>query len=331
MIRTPGIAVLYLLTDREAGFFAAFNRPYPATPLFTGDRLMRIASLLPSATEIVCALGQADMLVGVSHECDHPAEVVADLPRLTRSAVPHGPFARSAQVDAAVSARVRRGESLYLLEEETLAALKPDLLITQELCDVCAVSIGDVRAISARLPGSPTVISLTPPNLDGIFEDISTIASAVGVAERGDRLTASLRLRLDGVRARVAGRPRPRVFALEWLDPPFCAGHWLPEMIALAGGEEVIGRAGEKSFRVTWEQIIAAQPEVILLIPCGYSKEEVQREWESLPRPKGWKAIPAARSGRVYAFDANSYCSRPAPRAVDGVEMLARLLHPEIA
>ncbi len=289
---------------------------------------MRIASLLPSATEIVCALGLADYLVGVSHECDYPADVVAGLPRLTRSAVPHG--LASAAVDAAVSDLLRRGESLYAVEEVTLAALNPDLLITQELCDVCAVSYDDVCRISQRLPSRPQVVSLTPPDLQGIFADIVTIAAATGVEERCQALIASLHTRLDQVAAQVTGRPHPRVFLLEWLDPPFAAGHWAPEMVTLAGGTEVLGKAGEKSFRVTWPQIIAAQPEVILIAPCGYSQAQAETEWATLPKPQGWETIPAVQHGRVYALDANSYCSRPAPRVVDGIEQLAALFHPEV-
>ena len=286
---------------------------------------MRIASLLPSATEIVCALGLADCLVGVSHECDYPADVVADLPRLTRSAVPHG--LASAAVDAAVSDLLRRGESLYAVEAETLAALNPDLLITQELCDVCAVSYDDVCRISQRLPSQPQVVSLTPPDLNGIFADIATIAAATGVVDRGQTLITNLHARLAKVADQVRTRPRPRVFLLEWLDPPFAAGHWAPEMVALAGGEEVLGKAGEKSFRVTWPQVIAAQPEVILIAPCGYSQAQAETEWAQLPKPEGWEKIPAVQQGRVYALDANSYCSRPAPRVIDGIEQLAALLH----
>ncbi len=288
---------------------------------------MRIVSLLPSATEIVCELGLADMLVGVSHECDYPPDVVADLPRVTRSAIPHG--LSSAEIDQVVSARLARGESLYLLEEPLLAELQPDLVITQELCDVCAVSFADVCTLAARLPGNPRVVSLAPPNLESIFGDVLTIAEAVGMPERGRRLTERLRQRLDRVQRAVAGQPRPGVVALEWLDPPFIGGHWVPEMIHLAGGRDLLGRAGERSFRVRWEDVIKAQPDVVLLIPCGYSAEAAQREWDSLPRPPGWFDIPAARAGRVYALDANSYCSRPAPRVVEGVEYLARLLHPE--
>lgn len=289
---------------------------------------MRIASLLPSATEIVCALGLADCLVGVSHECDYPADVVADLPKLTRSAIPHG--LSSAAIDAAVATRVHNGESLYLLEGETIKALAPDLLITQELCDVCTVAYDDVCNLARWLPNNPPVLSLTPPDLQGILADMRTIATATGVAERGERLIAHYQARLAALQAMVRDQPRPRVFGLEWLDPPFAAGHWVPEMIALAGGEEVLGRAGEKSFRVTWEQIIAAQPEVLLLMPCGYSQEAAQAEWERLPKPTGWESLPAVQQGRVYTLDANSYCSRPAPRVVDGIAHLARLFHPHL-
>lgn len=289
---------------------------------------MRIASLLPSATEIVCALGLADCLVGVSHECDYPAAVVTALPKLTRSAIPHG--LSSAAIDATVAERLRRGESLYLLEGETIQALQPDLLITQELCDVCAVSYDDVCNLARWLPNTPQVISLTPPDLLGIFADVSTIAAAMGVTARGKLLLDQLQMRLARVERAVAGRPRPRVFGLEWLDPPFAAGHWAPQMIALAGGEEVLGRAGEKSFRVTWDQVVATQPEIILLMPCGYSQEAAQREWDGLPKPAGWASLPAVQNGRVYALDANSYCSRPAPRVVDGVEQLARLFHSDV-
>lgn len=289
---------------------------------------MRIASLLPSATEIVCALGLSDHLVGISHECDYPADVVADLPILTRSEVPTG--LSSAEVDATVSELLRRGQSLYAVEEETLAALSPDLLITQELCDVCAVSYDDVCRISQRLPCRPQVVSLTPPNLNGIFADITTIAEATAVVARGQSLVANLQARLNQISAAVQSCTRPRVFLLEWLDPPFAAGHWAPEMVALAGGEEVLGKAGEKSFRVTWQQIIDAAPEVILLAPCGYSQEAAEAEWVTLPKPNGWATIPAVEQDRVYALDANSYCSRPAPRVVEGIEKLAALLHPEL-
>jgi iron complex transport system substrate-binding protein len=287
---------------------------------------MRIVSLLPSATEIVCELGLADLLVGISHECDYPPDVVAELPRVTSSAIPHG--LASNEIDRIVSARLAQGESLYMLEDQLLAELRPDVLITQELCDVCAVSFHDVCALSERLPGKPRVVSLAPPNLEGIFADVHTIAGVLGATERGERLVMRLQRKLDHVRRQVTGQSCPGVVALEWLDPPFAAGHWVPEMIALAGGRELIGRAGERSFRITWDDVLTAQPDVILVIPCGYSAEAAQTEWESLPRPAGWFDIPAARTRQIYALDANSYCSRPAPRVVEGIIHLARLLNP---
>ncbi len=290
---------------------------------------MKIASLLPSATEIVAALGLADQLVGVSHECDYPAEAVAHLPRLTRSAVPPGLSA--AEIDAAVSDLLRRGASLYDVDEPLLNSLAPDVVVTQALCDVCAVSYGDVQQLAQRLTSRPRVISLTPPDIDGILDDILTVAVGVEAAERGHELVAAIRERLERVDEAVSGQPRPRVAAIEWLDPPFAGGHWVPEMIQLAGGQDVLGQAGEKSFRVTWEEVLAARPEVIALIPCGYSLEAVAVEWRTLPKPDGWEQLPAVVTGRVYALDANSYFSRPAPRVVDGVELLARVLHPERA
>jgi iron complex transport system substrate-binding protein len=286
---------------------------------------MRIASLLPSATEIVCALGLADSLVGVSHECDYPPEVVAHLPCLTRSAIPtHLP---SAELDTAVSARLKRGESLYLLEEELINDLKPDILITQELCDVCAISFDDVCSLAIRLPNNPRIVSLAPPTIAGVLNDIRIVANALGYPESGEALVAQLQARMDAVTEQVQGKPRPRVFALEWLDPPFAAGHWVPEMIAHAGGEELIGIAGEKSQRITWQQIIAALPEVIFLIPCGYSAEAAEREFADLPKPPGWQSIPAVQQGRIHALNANAYFSRPGPRIIEGIEILASVLH----
>jgi iron complex transport system substrate-binding protein len=240
--------------------------------------------------------------------------------------MPHG--LSSAEVDAAVVARLHAGESLYLLEDRLLAELKPDLLITQELCDVCAVSYDEVCRLSERLPGRPRVVSLQPPNLAGIFGDIHTIARAAGCPGRAEQLVGHLQARLSRVQAVVSSRPRPRVFALEWLDPPFAAGHWVPEMVALAGGEEVLGQAGKKSFRVTWQQIIESRPDVILLVPCGYADQAAQREFANLLKPAGWQFIPAVRTGSVHALDANSCFSRPGPRVVEGIESLAKLLHP---
>jgi iron complex transport system substrate-binding protein len=205
------------------------------------------------------------------------------------------------------------------------------MIVTQSLCDVCAVSYGDVQQLAQRLTSRPRVISLTPPNIDGILEDILTVADGAGVSERGLEVATSLRERLARVDEILSGQPRPRVAAIEWLSPPFCGGLWVPEMIQLAGGQDVLGQAGEKSSRVTWEEVLAARPDVVALIPCGYSLEAIAVEWHALPKPDGWAQLPAVVTGRVYALDANSYYSRPAPRVVDGVELLASLLHPERA
>lgn len=287
---------------------------------------MRIVSLLPAATEIICRLGMADMLVGVSHACDFPPEAVADLPRLTRSGIPAGLSA--AEIDLVVTTRLRRGENLFTLNEAAISALAPDLVITQDLCDVGAASFAEVFALSDRLPGDTQILSLAMPDLEDLYADVMVIAEALDCPERGRRLSDQLRARLERVQAAVAGRPRPDVVALEWLDPPFAAGHWTPELIRLAGGRELLGQEGGRSFQLNWEQIRAAQPEVLLLLPWGHSAEAAERTWFSLERPAAWPRIPAARDARVYALDACHISLRPAPRVVDLVEQLARLLHP---
>ena len=286
---------------------------------------MRIASLLPSATEIVCNLGLQHALIGVSHECDTPADVVARLPRLTRTSIPRHLSIR--QIDDFVKDKLARREPLYEIEEAVLSALQPDLIITQAVCDVCAVSHAEACRLAARLPNQPPVVSLNPTSLEGIFADIAAVAAATGTISQANSLTSSLRARIDRVRAAVHGRPQPTVFACEWLDPPFAAGHWVPEMVALAGGREVLGRAGRPSERVTWEAVLAAAPEYILLMPCGFSERETAAAWEQLPRPRGWERIPAAQPGRVVCLDANSYFSRPAPRFIDGIEQIAGIIH----
>jgi iron complex transport system substrate-binding protein len=287
---------------------------------------MRIVSLLPSATEIVCRLGLADMLVGVSHACDFPPEAVSDLPRVTRSGIPEG--MSSAEIDSVVITRLRRGENLFTLDAPALIALAPDLVITQDLCDVGAASFADIFAFSSQLPGDCQIVSLTMPELEDLYSDVMMIAEAAGYPERGQRLNDQLQARLAFVQMTVAGRPRPGVIALEWLDPPFTAGHWTPELIRMAGGHELLGRAGERSFSVNWKQIRTVQPEVILLLLWGYSAEAAERTWRSLEYPEDWRTIPALRNGRVHALDARHISLRPSPRVVDLVEQLARLLHP---
>jgi iron complex transport system substrate-binding protein len=286
---------------------------------------VRIASLLPSATEIACALGLEGSLVGVSHECDHPPEVVRGLPRLTRSSL--APGLSASEIDAAVSGRMGGGGSLYAIDERLIESLRPDIIITQEVCPVCAVSLDEVEALACRLPGPPEVIPMRAGSLEGIHADVRAVAAAAGAASRGEAIVREMKDRVDRVRSLVRGLPRPRVAALEWLDPPFIAGHWVPEMVEAAGGDDVLGVAGGRSIRTAWEEVLAATPDVILVIPCGLSEAEAAAAIAGLEKPPGWWDLPAARDGRVFALDASGQFSRPGPRVVDGVESLARVLH----
>ena len=282
---------------------------------------MRIASLVPSATEALFALGLGDRVVAVTHECDHPAEVTA-LPHLTSSVIPEG--LPPGEIDAQVREVTGRGEALYRLDEETLRELAPDLIVTQALCAVCAVSYDDVRAVAGRLASRPDVISLDPESLDEVLDDLIRLAEACGEAERGERLRGELAARLDGVRGAVEGAGRPRVVALEWLDPPFVGGHWVPEMVEIAGGAVVIGKAGLKSRTAEWDELVAARPDVAVVMPCGlYVDEAVE---QALARREELLTLGAKT---VVAVDAAASFSRPGPRLVDGVELLGHLLHAE--
>jgi iron complex transport system substrate-binding protein len=290
---------------------------------------MRIVTLLPSATEVVAALGLGDHLVGVSHECDYPPEVVAKKAVVTRSALPPGLSA--AEIDQVVRERIHRGESLYTLDYELLDALKPDLIITQELCEVCAVAAPLVRAAVCHLARVPQIVSLEPTTVEGIFETLRTVATVAGVSPRAERVIADLRARLANIAGRVrAARTRPRALALEWLLPPFSAGHWVPEMIAYAGGREMLARAGQKSRRVDWTSVLRAQPEYLFLMPCGYNIAMIERELAQTVFPSEWWDLPAVRQGKLYALNANSFFSRPSPRVVEGIEILAGILHPDL-
>ena len=282
---------------------------------------MRIASLVPSATEMLYALGLGDSVVGVTHECDYPAAAGAN-PHLTRSVIAEGLSA--AEIDREVRERTERGAAIYELAADELRALDPDLIVAQQVCEVCAVSFEDVSALACTMPSDPRVLSLDPSTLDDVLEDIRTLAAAAGAREAGEELTADARGRLERVRRSVEGAPRPRVLALEWLDPPFAGGHWVPEMIELAGGEDALGRAGEKSRVFTWDEAQAAAAAVAVAMPCGYGAEraaEETRPWLDRLAGLGVK--------RAVAVDASSYFSRPGPRLVDGVELLAHVLHPD--
>jgi iron complex transport system substrate-binding protein len=283
---------------------------------------MRIASLVPSATELAFALGLGPEVVAVTHECDHPAEV-ASLPRLTRSVIEPG--LGPAAIDAAVRERTESGEALYELDERLLAELDVDLIVTQELCAVCAVSYEDVAAVAARLPSKPAVLSLDPTTLGEVLADAGRLAGAAGRPQLGPELERSLRERIEAVRAAVSAADRPRVAALEWLDPPYAAGHWLPEMIEAAGGIDVLAETGSRSRQIEWSDLDDARPEVVVVMPCGLYCEEAAVEAR-----RHTKRLQAAGPARVHAVDAASSFSRPGPRLADGVELLGHLLHPEI-
>jgi iron complex transport system substrate-binding protein len=288
---------------------------------------LRIVSLLPSATEIVCALGLGDRLVGVTHECDYPPPVRA-LPKVTRTLIPTD--APGAVIDALVRDRLGARSALYSLDEEMLDRLRPDLIVTQALCDVCAVAEDEVRAAACRLPGGPRVLNLEPETLGQVLDCIGEVARAAGVASRAAEVVAGLRARVDAVADRVRGVPhRPRVALLEWLDPPFSTGHWNPELIRLAGGEDGLGREGAKSVALRWEDVIAYRPEVVVIACCGFTAERTMPETAVLGRLPGWPDLPAVRDGRVHVADGAAYFSRPGPRLLDSLELLAHVLHPD--
>jgi iron complex transport system substrate-binding protein len=282
---------------------------------------MRIASLVPSATEMLFALGLGDSVVAVTHECDHPAEA-AERPRLTRSVIPEG--LPPGEIDAAVREVTAQGRALYELDERTLARLDVDLIVTQALCAVCAVSYDDVRAVAERLPSRADVISLDPETLSDVLDDAVRLAGAAGARDRGRRLRDRLAARVDAVRTSVAGLERTRVAALEWLDPVFVGGHWVPEMVAAAGGEDVLGEPGLKSRVVGWDEVRAAGPDVVVAMPCGLYADE------ALEQALGYRdQLAAVGAERVVAVDAAASFSRPGPRLVEGTELLAHLLHPD--
>jgi iron complex transport system substrate-binding protein len=290
---------------------------------------MRICSLLPSATEILYALGLGDSIAGVTHECDFPPEAagkpVLIQPRVDASASP-------AELDGQVSALVGRGESIYSVDAELIGSIAPDLIVTQDLCHVCAASPDDLATALARLPRPPRVLTLTPRSLSDVWDDIRKVGEATGRATEARLLATRLEARIAEIESAVsAGAERPRVLCLEWLDPPYVTGHWVPEMIAKAGGRDVLGRAGEPSFKVSWDEILTTQPDVVVVMPCGYSVARAEQEFRSAGQPVGWKDLPAVRNGRVLVVDANSYFSRPGPRLADGVALLAQLFHPERA
>jgi iron complex transport system substrate-binding protein len=294
-----------------------------------GEGTMRIVSLLPSATEIVCALGLTDALVGVTHECDYPPEVKGK-PVLTASRI-HGQGLTSAEIEHAVSTRLGGHRSLYTLNEELLRDLKPDLVLTQELCDVCAVSYEEVKQAARLLNVGTPIVSLEPTTLDEVLGTIELVGELTGRQARASELTTALRARVAAVRDRItATTARPRVWVSEWLEPPFSAGHWVAAQVEAAGGHEVFRRAGVPSTRIAPEEIVTAAPDVIVLAPCGFHIDDVEREARRVTPFPGWECLPGVQRGQVWTVDASSYYSRPGPRLVAGVELMARILHPEL-
>ncbi len=291
-------------------------------------RRMRIVSLLPSATEIVCALGLREQLVGISHDCDWPPDLARAVPVLTDAAVHEG--MSSAEIDQTVKELTHRGLSIYHLDSEKLRQLQPDLILTQELCEVCAPSFADVHETVKVLDAEPRILSLEPTTLSEILETIRAVGEATGTRERAEELVMELQKRIERVGARTEALERcPRVLALEWLEPLYVAGHWVPEMIERAGGEP-LSPPGEPSYEITWEDVEVFDPEVIVLMPCGFSPERALSELDVLWEYENWEELRAVKDGEVYLVHGSYYFNRPGPRVVVGVEILAKILHPEL-
>jgi iron complex transport system substrate-binding protein len=283
---------------------------------------MRIVSLVPHATELLFALGLGDQVVAVTHECDFP-EAARSLPQITRDVLPAGLSA--GEIDAAVRERTERGEAIYELDADRLHELEPDLIVTQELCPVCAVSIDDVRAVAGTIPSQPRVVALDPHTLGESFGDVRTIAQLTQTREAALDLVARQRARVDAVRLAVRKAERTPVAAIEWFDPVFVAGHWTPQIVELAGGIDVLGFPGEHSQQTTWETVAAAGPRVVVAMPCGYDAERSLAEASAQAA-----ALRSVGAERVVAVDASAYFSRPGPRLVDGLELMAHILHPDL-
>ena len=287
----------------------------------------RIASLLPSSTEIVCALDLRARLVGVSHECDHPADVVG-LPVLTEPKL--DPRGTSGDIDARVQEIVQEGLSVYRLNTDALQSLQPDVIVTQDQCEVCAVSLPDVEdAVQCFLTSDVKVVSLNPEKLNDIWRDIRNVAAATGRQETADALIQDLEARLRNLEEKTRDLPRPRVACLEWLNPLMAAGNWIPELVELAGGAYGLVEAGAHTPPITWDTLVDYQPEVIVITPCGFKIPQSQADLPLLTRHPQWRTLPAVQAGRVYVADGNAYYNRPGPRIVESAEILAEMLHPE--
>jgi iron complex transport system substrate-binding protein len=291
--------------------------------------LPAIVSLLPAATEICGALGLMDNVVGVSHECDFPKEANAR-PRVTRCPI-HNAGLSSREIDEWVRGALRERGTIYKIDEPLMRELRPDVILTQKLCDVCAVGYGTVARLAKTLPSTPQLVNLEPTRLSDIFDDIRRVAKACGVNDRGKEVVAGLLARVEAVRQRAAKIDnRPRCFLMEWVDPPFCSGHWGPELIEIAGGHDPLGRKHQPSLEIEWEAVLRAQPEVIVLALCGYDAKRAERDYGLLKKFPRFDSLPAAQDGRIHIVDANAYFARPGPRIVDSLEILAGILHPGV-
>ena len=293
---------------------------------------MRIVSLLPSATEIVFALGLGDELVGVTHECDWPPEA-ADIPVVTRSTHDLASLS-SREIDRLVGASIHGGSSLYELDEVALEAAAPDLILTQELCAVCAVSYRQVNEVARAIDAEISVVSLEPTSIEGILNSIATVGAMAEAEEEALDVVAGLRGRLHKLETRLAkrregGQQPVRVVAIEWLDPPFVVGHWVPEQIRRSGGWDLLGREGEQAVPTTWQAIRDVDPEMLVLMPCGFHLNDTVAEWNATPKPPFWSELEAVRRGQVFAVDGSAYFSRPGPRVIDGIGLLAEIFDPD--
>ena len=289
----------------------------------------RIVSFLPSATEMACSLGLTEQLVGITHECDYPPEVLGKTV-VVRNALPIESMSQP-EIDVAVAQRMRDGLSLYQVDEKLLRELEPDLILTQNLCQVCAPSGNEVAQVLKVLARQPEILWLTPKSLDEIFANLRDLGAATGRNQEAERLITTGRERLEQVAAitRELTR-RPRVFCMEWLDPVYCSGHWMPEMVAIAGGVDGLGQSGADSVRIPWSDVLEWAPEVLIVTPCGFNLDKVIEQTSPLFDYPGWAELPAVRLAQVYAVDANSYFARPSLRVVEGTELLAHLIHPDL-
>jgi iron complex transport system substrate-binding protein len=291
---------------------------------------MRVVSLLPSATEMVFALGKGDSLVGVTHECDYPPQAAA-IPHVTSSNIPQG--LSSEEIDRMVSSNLATQGTLYELNQELLETLAPDLILTQRLCDVCAVAFDRVQEVAAQIGSKPRVVNLEPHRLDDIFENVRMVAAVCGASERAEDLIAYWHKRIDAIRKKtqdIVLVRRPRVFCMEWVKPPYCGGHWMKELVEIAGGVDEMAILGRPSYRIEWQQVLDFAPEIIVLTCCGYKLPQVIEEARLLTAFDGFESLPAARNGRIYATNGSDYFSRPGPRIVESLELLAHLIHPEL-